>query len=234
MAGRVGDWPRNGRALRGHHHRLCARRGHPRPTGVSGLDSLSQLSFSETAQGARVAVGIDSITLLGVSMDELMASLGVPAAKPSPPLPPGQTLIGTAGSDTLTGGDGNDRLEGLGGDDVLFGHRAPISSMAAPASTRRATRLRRPASRSTSRPAPDMAATPKATPSIGIEQAIGSAFDDTFQGGTDRGQFLAGDGNDTMIGGSSLRLARGRQRQRHLHRHRRLHGHVRRRRRRHA
>ena len=90
-------------------------------TGVSGLDSLSQLSFSETAQGARVAVGTDSITLLGVSMAELMASLGVPAAEPTPPLPPGQTLIGTAGSDTLTGGAGNDRLEGGDGMDFLTG-----------------------------------------------------------------------------------------------------------------
>ena len=38
---------------------------------------------------------------------------------------------------------------------------------------------------------------------ISIEQAIGSGFDDSFQGSADRGKFLAGDGNDTMIGGSA-------------------------------
>jgi hypothetical protein len=37
---------------------------------------------------------------------------------------------------------------------------------------------------------------------ISIEHVIGSAFADTFHGGTDRGQFIAGDGNDTMTGGS--------------------------------
>ena len=90
-------------------------------TGVSGLDSLSQLSFSETAQGAHIAFGADTITLAGVSKAQLMASLGLPAADPTPPLPPGQTLIGTPETDTLTGGDGNDRLEGGDGMDFLTG-----------------------------------------------------------------------------------------------------------------
>ena len=92
-------------------------------TGVSGLEALSQLSFSETAQGAHIAFGTDTITLAGVSKAQLMASLGLPAADPTPPLPlpPGQTLIGTPETDTLTGGDGNDRLEGGDGMDFLTG-----------------------------------------------------------------------------------------------------------------
>jgi Ca2+-binding RTX toxin-like protein len=42
---------------------------------------------------------------------------------------------------------------------------------------------------------------------ISIEHVIGSAFDDTFQGGTDRGQFIGGDGNDT--GNDYLTAANG-------------------------
>jgi serralysin len=91
-------------------------------TGVGGLTSISQLSITNTTQGASITFGADSILLKGVAPSALNAAAfrfapGPTAAASAPQ----QTLTGTAGSDNLSGGAGNERLEGLDGMDFLTG-----------------------------------------------------------------------------------------------------------------
>ena len=43
-------------------------------TGVSGLTSMSQLTITDTAQGASIAFGADSILLQGIAASTLSAS----------------------------------------------------------------------------------------------------------------------------------------------------------------
>jgi Ca2+-binding RTX toxin-like protein len=82
---------------------------------VSGLTSFSQLTITNTAQGATIAFGDDTIVLNGVSLAQLTAASFQFAQ------PVGQQLSGTDGADVLVGGAGDDVLQGLGGNDILRG-----------------------------------------------------------------------------------------------------------------
>jgi RTX calcium-binding nonapeptide repeat (4 copies) len=86
---------------------------------VAGLTSFSQLAISDTAQGAQIAFGADTISLTGVGAAPLTATnLLLPANV----TPVGQTLVGTEGANTLRGTGFGDRIEGRGGNDQLIGN----------------------------------------------------------------------------------------------------------------
>lgn len=113
-----------------------------------------------------------------------------------------QSIVGTPGEDRLVGDAADNHLLGLAGDDVLIGNAgADILDGGGDVDTA-------DYSRSVAGVSVDLASgaghggDAEGDTFIGIEHAIGSAFDDIFRGGSDRGQFLAGDGDDMMIGGS--------------------------------
>ena len=103
-------------------------------------------------------------------------------------------LVGDAGANIIKGLGGDDDLSGLQGADVLDGgagvDTANYATSPAGISVNLATGI-------------GHGGDAEGDTLISIEQAIGSAFDDTYLGGTARGQFIGGDGNDTMTGGSN-------------------------------
>jgi Ca2+-binding RTX toxin-like protein len=80
---------------------------------------------SSTAHDAFDAFGTTGVVEAISEADlRVMDAIGwdrVSAAPPSPPTPPGQTLVGDAGPNNLVGGPGPDTLSGLGGNDTLNG-----------------------------------------------------------------------------------------------------------------
>jgi Ca2+-binding RTX toxin-like protein len=109
---------------------------------------------------------------------------------------------GTEGDDVLTGDASANILKGLGGDDTLIGKAGP-DVLDGGAGTDTADYSASSAAVSINLAnGTGKGGDAEGDTLISIEHAIGSAFNDTFQGGNDRGQFLAGDGEDTMIGGS--------------------------------
>ena len=161
---------------------------------VNGLTSFGQFTITDTTQGAKIAFGGDSITLKGISASQLTTA--------SFQFSDITTMSGGDGADTLIGDNGRNHLMGLAGDDVLIGNG-------------NADNLDGGTGTDTANYAASLAGVTvdlstgtghggdaEGDTLISIEHVIGSAFDDTFRGGADRGQFLAGDGNDTMVGGS--------------------------------
>jgi Ca2+-binding RTX toxin-like protein len=85
-------------------------------TGVSGLTSMSQLAITNTALGARIAYGSDSITLTGVTASQLTAASFQFAAPPA-----GQTFDGTARwGTTITGTAGVDTVSYASANHAIF------------------------------------------------------------------------------------------------------------------
>jgi Ca2+-binding RTX toxin-like protein len=159
---------------------------------VTGLTSFEQLTITSEADGTRISFAGNSIFLQGVASVTASDFL---FKKPD-------SLVGSDGSDTLEGTDGADYIEGLGGDDLLIGHKAADildggagNDTASYATSTAGVTLNLATGTGLGGDAEGDAL-------ISIENAVGSAFDDTFQGGADRGLFLAGDGNDKMVGGA--------------------------------
>jgi Ca2+-binding RTX toxin-like protein len=96
------------------------------------LRSTAQLTIDETATGAVIRFGAETLTIVtanGQPLSEpvVRAMAFLPASRihlDAPPPPPpggGERIEGTAASETLTGGEGNDTLIGGDGDDTLHG-----------------------------------------------------------------------------------------------------------------
>ncbi len=111
-------------------------------------------------------------------------------------------IVGTEGNDVLAGGLGVDTILALGGDDELIG-KGGADVLDGGAGVDTASYAASPAGVAVNLAAgTGYGGDADGDTLIGIEHAIGSAFDDGFQGGAKHGKFLAGDGDDTMFGGS--------------------------------
>ncbi|WP_152047600.1 tandem-95 repeat protein [Aureimonas psammosilenae] len=110
------------------------------------------------------------------------------------------TLIGSAGNNNIAGGDGNDVLEGLAGTDKLDGgdgiDTASYSRSAAGVTVDLASRI-------------GFGGSDGNDVLISIENALGSAFDDTLIGGDGANVLDGSAGNDTLIGGAGDTLIGG-------------------------
>jgi Ca2+-binding RTX toxin-like protein len=118
-------------------------------------------------------------------------------------------LIGGAGNDTLVGGGGNDTLTGGAGEDVLDGGAGIDAASYADSSSRVNIHLVTGAVWGGHATGDSL---------IGIENLIGSAFDDTLigssesnalNGGLGSDRLAGGDGNDTLTGGASADTLNG-------------------------
>ncbi len=106
------------------------------------------------------------------------------------------TLIGAGGANTLTGGDGDDILEGLGGADTLVGGTGSDTASYAHATTSITVSLDAAIGISPSGDA-------IGDTFIGIENVVGSNYDDILIGDAQANVITGGLGNDTIDGGAN-------------------------------
>ncbi len=109
------------------------------------------------------------------------------------------TLNGLDGDDTLDGGTGNDTLEGGTGDDALNGGADIDTATYSTATSAVTVSLLLTAAQNTIGAGTDIL--------TGIENLIGSAFDDTLTGDTGANTLTGGAGNDVMDGGADADTA---------------------------
>jgi Ca2+-binding RTX toxin-like protein len=111
-------------------------------------------------------------------------------------------IIGTEGADTLVGTSSAELIEGRGGDDTLVGS-AGSDAFDGGAGTDTVSYEASPAAVAVNlATGVGHGGDAQGDTYVAIEKAIGSVFDDTYQGGANLNWFTGGDGNDTMTGGS--------------------------------
>jgi Ca2+-binding RTX toxin-like protein len=150
--------------------RVLARASYALGAGVA-VESLTTAS----------AVGTGAIDLTGNELDNaIQGNAGA------------NVLDGSAGSDALSGFGGDDLLAGGAGDDRLEGGDGFDTARYADAAAGVAVRLDRAGAQNTLGGGTDRL--------VGIEGAIGSAFDDSLIGNAQDNVLSGGDGNDTLNG----------------------------------
>jgi len=170
--------------------------------GWAGSDTLKGGAGSDTVRyadvGAAVAVnlatgvasdgldGTDSLTsienVLGSAYNDTLT--GSTAAN---------LLTGNAGNDSLVGGDGADTLLGGLGNDTLAGGNDLDTASYADASAAVTVKLLLTTAQNTIGAGTDTL--------TGIENLVGSAFNDSLQGNNGDNQLTGGDGDDNLLGG---------------------------------
>ena len=163
---------------------------------VADAVTPSDLSYVDAGSGQTVTVlpaqGNPDYVLAGSGDDIVYAGLG------------NDTVLGQAGNDLLDGGSGNDSLYGGGGNDTLVGSSGAdyLDGGAgenwayfndAIATTGVTVNL------TTGQGNGGYA---QGDTYVGIQNVLGSAFDDVLAGNTDNNSLLANAGNDTLIGGA--------------------------------
>ncbi|MEA1071104.1 M10 family metallopeptidase [Sphingomonas sp. LY160] len=144
---------------------------------LSGIENLVGSAFNDTLTGDANANRID-----GGSGDDVLNGGGG-----------NDVLIGGAGNDTLDGGDGDDSLLGGEGDDTLIGGAGVDTAVYSGATVGVTVDLSLTDAQETGWGLDTLA---------GIENLIGSAFDDVLSGGEGVNRIEAGAGNDTVSGGA--------------------------------
>lgn len=177
----------------GGHDRLYGGLGDDTLVGGSGADLLSGGAGLDTARygdatsGVQVnltgGAGVGSVaagdTLIGV--ENLVGSLF------------DDHLTGSGGTNTLNGGSGDDTLNGLGGADALVGGAGIDTATYADATARVQVNL------TTNTALENQAAGDTLS---GIENLVGSAFNDVLVGNGAANRLRGGSGGDTLSGGS--------------------------------
>ena len=102
-------------------------------------------------------------------------------------------LIGLAGNDTLDGGDGNDLLNGGLGDDTLIGGAGIDTATYADSTVGVTVSLAVTGAQATGAGSDTIS---------GVENLVGSTFDDTLTGDAGANRIEGGAGNDTVSGGA--------------------------------
>ena len=110
-------------------------------------------------------------------------------------------LTGGDGADTLDGGDGDDRLIGGAGDDTLNGGAATDTADYATAGAAVTVSLALATAQNTGGAGSDTLS--------GIENLVGSAFNDTLTGSSAANLLQGGVGNDTLAGGAGDDVLQG-------------------------
>jgi len=103
------------------------------------------------------------------------------------------TLTGDGNANTLSGGNGNDTLDGDDGNDTLDGGSGTDTATYASASSAVTVNLAVSGAQNTGGSGSDTL--------TGIENLIGSGFNDTLTGDANANTLSGGNGNDTLTGG---------------------------------
>ncbi len=128
-------------------------------------------------------------TLTGASGNDVLSGMGG-----------NDVLIGLAGNDTLDGGDGDDVLIGGTGDDILIGGAGNDTASYIGAAVGVTVNLGTTGAQATGAGSDTIS---------GVENLVGSAFDDTLTGNAGANRLDGGAGNDTLNGGDGDDLLHG-------------------------
>jgi serralysin len=155
---------------------------------LTGLHDLAATDFIFTTVAAGPTEGND--TLVGTASNETINGLGG-----------NDTISGLAGNDTLIGGLGNDTLDGGAGNDVLTGGDGTDTASYATATAGVTVNLAFTKSQKTVGSGNDTLS--------GIENLIGSAFNDVLTGSSTANRIDGGSGNDVVNGGGGTDVLDG-------------------------
>jgi serralysin len=165
---------------------------------VTGLNMLSQLNPTDTAQGLLLTFDTgSSITLNGIQKSQLVPSVVSSMFLFTPPkeivgTTKPESLIGTVGVDHISGLGGNDILIGLGGPDVLDGGANTDTASYATSSAGVTVNLTTGTGHGGDAEGDTL---------ISIEHVLGSAFADNLTGTKGVDILEGGAGNDVLDGG---------------------------------
>jgi Ca2+-binding RTX toxin-like protein len=144
---------------------------------LSGIENLVGSAFNDTLTGDSAANRIEA----GLGDDIVAGAAG------------NDVLFGGDGNDMLDGGDGDDALWGGSGDDIIAGGAGIDTAIYSDATTGVTVDLN----------LADAQATGRGTDTLsGIENLVGSAFNDLLTGDAGANRIEAGAGNDTVVGGA--------------------------------
>jgi Ca2+-binding RTX toxin-like protein len=141
---------------------------------------------------------IGSLVLTGFATDETLT--GATGNDVLSGMGGNDVLIGLAGNDTLDGGDGDDVLTGGTGDDTLIGGAGSDTASYTDAAVGLTVNLGLTGAQTTGAGSDTIS---------GVENLIGSAFDDSLTGDAGANRLDGGAGNDTLNGGDGDDLLHG-------------------------
>ncbi len=141
---------------------------------------------------------IGSLTLTGFAEDETI--VGATGSDTLSGAGGNDVLVGLAGNDTLNGGDGDDVLRGGAGDDILIGGTGNDTASYSDAAAGVTVNLTLAGAQATGAGSDTL---------NGIENLVGSGFNDTLTGDAGNNRIEGGAGNDTLIPGAGTNTVDG-------------------------